>query len=53
MTGEKPYSARAFLAPKLRTLIQQGIEAGFPCDVQIAVLIDLLDDSNLEDMETQ
>lgn len=51
MPGAEPYSVRDFLEPKLRALLQQGIDAGFSRETLLAVLIDLLDDSNLEDMD--
>ncbi|WP_202405263.1 hypothetical protein [Saccharibacter sp. 17.LH.SD] len=47
----EPHSAREFLEPKVEELFKQAVAAGFPRDEVLAVLIDLLDDSNLGGVE--
>lgn len=40
-----------FLKPKLKMIIHEGVESGFTYSQIIAVLIDLLDDTDLEESE--
>lgn len=45
------HPAEDYLRPKLDSLIEEGVSAGFSRDVVLAVLIDLLDDSAADDAE--
>lgn len=41
------------LRPLLEDVLQKGIAAGYPREEVLAVMIDLVDDTNFEDVETR
>ncbi|MCX8667764.1 hypothetical protein J3T99_09080 [Acetobacteraceae bacterium B3987] len=49
MTGTPAQSAADFLRPRVQTLIREAEAAGYSKSRVLAVLIDLLDDTDLED----
>lgn len=49
MTGTPAQSAADFLRPRVRTLIKEAEAEGYSKSRVLAVLIDLLDDTDLED----
>ncbi|UMM64306.1 hypothetical protein [Aristophania vespae] len=53
MSNVEPLPIADFLRPKLQKIVYDGVQAGFSYDQIIAVLIDLVDDTDLKDPEKQ